>query len=124
MATLNNIDEEWKKFILSKNDYDDDDYNEDDPFESENFVNFDSNYISANINENLNNEEILEKDIPKSSEIYISTKTKIAYLNNSINLKDMFWYVPVLKYMEPKNGVIKKQMKFNSLTEIELQDIK
>ena len=123
MATLNNIDEEWKKFILSKNNYndDDDEYNDDDPFECENF---DSNYISANINENLNNEEILEKDIPKSSEIYISTKTKIAYLNNSINLKDMFWYVPILKYMEPKNGVIKKQMKFNSLTEIELQDIK
>jgi hypothetical protein len=126
MATLNNIDEEWKKFILSKNDYDDDDHDddEDDPFESENFVNFDSNYISANINENLNNEEILEKDIPKSSEIYISTKTKIAYLNNTINLKDMFWYVPILKYMDPKNGVIKKQMKFNSLTESELQDIK
>jgi len=123
MATINNIDEEWKKFILSKNDYndDDDEYDDDDPFECENF---DSNYISASINENLNNEQISEKDIPKSSEIYISTKTKIAYLNNPINLKSMFWYVPILKYMEPKNGVIKKQMKFNSLTENELHDIK
>jgi len=123
MTTINNIDEEWKKFILSKNDYndDDDDDDDDDPFECENFG---SNYISASINENLNTEQISEKDIPKSSEIYISTKTKIAYLNNPINLKSMFWYVPILKYMEPKNGVIKKQMKFNSLTESELHDIK
>ena len=125
MTTINNIDEEWKKFMLLKNDYDDDNEDdEDDIFECEKIVNFENNYISANINENMNNEQISEKDIPKSSEIYISTKTKIAYLNNPINLKEMFWYVPILKYMEPKNGVIKKQMKFNSLTESELQDIK
>ena len=36
----------------------------------------------------------------------------------------MFWLIPVLQYMEPKNGVIKKQMKFNSITEEELHDIK
>jgi hypothetical protein len=127
MTPVNNIDEEWQNFILSKNDRTgDDEYDSDcdNLFDSDNFVNFDNNYISANINKNMNFENVSENDIPKSSEIYISTKTKIAYLNNSINLKHMFWSIPVLKYMEPKNGVIKKQMKFNSLCENELSDIK
>jgi hypothetical protein len=127
MTAVNNIDEEWQNFILSKNDrVGDDEYDSDcdNVFDSDNFVNFDNNYISANINENMSFENVSENDIPKSSEIYISTKTKIAYLNNSINLKDMFWSIPVLKYMEPKNGVIKKQMKFNSLCENELSEIK
>jgi len=118
MAVSNNIDEEWKKFMLSKNDNDSDDSDVDDYF------NNGENYISANLNENLNYENISEIDIPKSSKIYISTKTKIAYLNSMIDLKEMFWRIPVLKYMEPKNGVIKKQMKFNSTKEEELIDIK
>ena len=118
MSVSNNIDEEWKKFMSSKNDNESDDSDVDDYF------NNDENYISANLNENLNYENISEIDIPKSSKIYISTKTKIAYLNSMIDLKEMFWLIPVLKYMEPKNGVIKKQMKFNSIKEEELTDIK
>jgi hypothetical protein len=118
MAVSNNIDEEWKKFMLSKNDNESDDSDVDDYFKN------DENYISANLNENLNYENISEIDIPKSSKIYISTKTKIAYLNSTIDLKEMFWCIPVLKYMEPKNGVIKKQMKFNSTKEEDLIDIK
>jgi len=118
MAISNNIDEEWKKFMLSKNDNESDDSDVDDYF------NKDENYISANLNENLNYENISEIDIPKSSKIYISTKTKIAYLNSMIDLKEIFWCIPVLKYMEPKNGVIKKQMKINSTKEEDLLDIK
>lgn len=119
MALSNNIDEEWKNFMLSKNDNEYDDSDSDEYFDTNN-----ENYVSANINENMNFENISENDIPKSSKIYISTKTKIAYLNNPIQLREMFWFIPVLKYMEPKNGVIKKQMKFNSTTEEELLDIK
>jgi hypothetical protein len=121
MAIRNNIDEEWKNFMLCKNDNESDDSDTDECFDFKN--EFNENYISANINEQLDFENISEKDIPKSSKIYISTKTKIAYLNNSINLREMFWIIPVMKYMEAKNGVIKKQMKFNSITEEELQDI-
>jgi len=128
MALLNKIDEEWKNFILSNNNDDDNDsvdIEENDYYAGQCFDKvIDENYISANINENIGFENISKNVIPKSSEIYISTKTKIAYLNNPINLKEMFWIIPVLKYMEPKNGVIKKQMKFNSITEEELQDIK
>jgi hypothetical protein len=126
MALLNKIDEEWKNFILSNNDDNDSDDIEENEYYDEQCFNkvIDENYISANINENIGFENISKNVIPKSSEIYISTKTKIAYLNNPINLKEMFWIIPVLKYMEPKNGVIKKQMKFNSITEEELQDFK
>ena len=127
MALLNKIDEEWKNFILSNNNDDNDsvDIEENDYYDGQCFDKvIDENYISANINENIGFENISKNVIPKSSEIYISTKTKIAYLNNPINLKEMFWIIPILKYMEPKNGVIKKQMKFNSITEEELQDIK
>ena len=54
---------------------------------------------------------------PKCSDIYISTKTKIAYLNTSINLRTIFWNIPVLLYQDRCEGVIKKQMKVNCLNE-------
>ena len=79
--------------------------------------------VSANLHEELDFQNISENNIPKSTNIYISTKTKIAFLNQPIDLKQMFWIIPVLQYMEPKNGVIKKQIKFNSITEEELSDI-
>jgi TATA-box binding protein (TBP) (component of TFIID and TFIIIB) len=72
-------------------------------------------FISANLSNELDNDEI-----PKASNIYISTKTKIAYLNILIDLKELFWKIPVMLYACPANGVIKKQMKFNSLTQEEL----
>ena len=121
MATLtsNNIDEEWKNFISSDYNVDSDD----DMSGYENNKDYNQDFISANLIDNLNfNDSCIP--IPKSSEIYISTKTKIAYLNKPFDLKHMFWAIPVIKYMEPKNGVIKKQMKFNSNTEDEILAIK
>lgn len=59
-------------------------------------------------------------NIPKCSGIYISTKTKIAYLNTTINLAEIFWNIKVIDYCLPKCGVIKKQMKFNSLSKSDL----
>jgi hypothetical protein len=63
-------------------------------------------------------------DIPKASDIYISTKSKIAYLNREIDLKPVFWGVPISPYSTASNCVIKKQMKFNSLFKEEIDDIK
>jgi hypothetical protein len=48
------------------------------------------------------------------SPIYISTKTKIAYLNKSINIYDIFWNIPVQHYYKRCEGVIKKQIKFQT----------
>ena len=65
----------------------------------------------------------LKAEIPKCSKLNISTKTKIAYLNVPIDLKQVFWRIPVLNYHEPKVGVVKKQMKFNSNTPEEVAEI-
>jgi len=53
----------------------------------------------------------LQTKIPKCSKIYISTQTKICFLNNSINIKEIFWQIPVLRYSNMEEGVIKKQIK-------------
>ena len=65
----------------------------------------------------------LKEYVPKCSPLNISTKTKISYLNYPIELKKVFWAIPVLKYHEPRAGVIKKQMKFNSTTPAEVDEI-
>ena len=107
------INDEWQNFITSKSNH------------LEYDIDSDDENISANLIEELHNSDLIcNYSIPKCSNIYISTKTKIAYLNNPINLNDLFWEIPVLKYMEPKNGVIKKQMKFNSSNQSELDCIK
>ena len=108
---IDNIDNEWANFISTK--YDDASSDNDD----ENYEEQDDELISANLSFDFNS------NTPKSSEIYISTKTKIAYLSTPIPLKDIFWSIPVIPYAKPCNGVIKKQIKFNSLSMEELKDI-
>jgi len=109
-----NVDEEWQKYLCSN----DNDTNSDIDFEEiiPDEIIYDENYISTNISNDLNNET------PKASNIYISTKTKIAYLDSEIDLKKVFWDVPIIAYSTATNGVIKKQIKFNS-TSIEELDI-
>ena len=77
-------------------------------------VDFDNKVMSANIYSEI---------CPKPSPIYISTKTNISYLTTCIDLKTVFWKIPVLPYSTPTQGVIKKQMKFNSLLPEELEEI-
>lgn len=52
---------------------------------------------------------------PKCGDIYISTQTKIAHLNSEVNLYDIFWQIPILEYQIHEEGVVKKQMKVNSV---------
>jgi hypothetical protein len=111
MSTTLNIDEEWENFMSSSNCNDDDDdvYDE--------IINNTDEYLSANLTTDIVSE------LPKCSNIYISTKTKIAYLNTTINLADLFWNIPVVNYYMPKTGVVKKQMKFNSTLQTEVDFI-
>lgn len=60
-----------------------------------------------------------EKDT--SSPLYISTTTKISFLNITVPLNTIFWTIPVIPYYSPEEGVIKKQMKVSSTSEDELQ---
>lgn len=76
-----------------------------------------------------NTSQIYEKEVhecgptPSSTDLYISTKTVISFLNQEIDLKTTFWNIPVTPYNSPNVGVIKKQMKFNSETPEEVEMI-
>ncbi len=109
------IDKEWENFISST--YDDDDISSDGEEINEILQQTTEEFISANLSADMDSEA------PKSTNIYISTKTKIAYLNTPIDLKLLFWQVPIIPYAKPCNGVIKKQMKFNTSTPEELKFI-
>jgi hypothetical protein len=70
-----------------------------------------------------NDDNICRDPAPTPGDIYISTKSKIAYLNNTIELSNVFWKIPVIKYTTPNNGIVKKQMKFNSTSQEEVDKI-
>jgi TATA-box binding protein (TBP) (component of TFIID and TFIIIB) len=63
------------------------------------------------------------QNIPDSTKLYISTKTKIAYLSSHIDLYPLFWKIHVMPYTTFDEGVIKKQMKFNSASQEELEKL-
>jgi hypothetical protein len=65
-----------------------------------------------------------EGDMPVCEELYISTKTKVLFLNKEIDIYNIFWNIPVLEYWKPEKGVIKKQMKIVSKTQEEFQEYK
>ena len=78
-------------------------------------------YINKdNKSSELSSPKTSETLIPSSSNIYISTKTQIAHLNQSVDLQDIFWKLPIVPYHKPVEGIIKKQMKFNTNTSEEL----
>ena len=101
-----NIDDEWNSFM----------YNQEYSSSSEE----DSD---SPITTDVKNDFFHINHIPKSNDIYISTKTKIAHLSTPIDL-DIFWKIHVMKYSTQKEGVIKKQIKLNSNTPEEVDDIK
>ena len=77
------------------------------------------------------NDNIVEENLPENtsfkcplpSDIYISTKTEIGFLNKTVDLKQNFWDIDLIKYDSQQEGVIKKQMKFISNTEEEYNNL-
>jgi len=103
---MEDIDDDWESF-LQNDDYD--------------TINHDEE-TNENICKKTQTNDV--KTIPKCSELYISTKTNISYLNNNcINIKDIFWKIPIIKYHTPENGVIKKQIKYSSTSPDEVSYI-
>jgi hypothetical protein len=62
--------------------------------------------------------------MPKCDDLYISTKTKVVFLNQEINIHKIFWDIPIIEYWKPTSGVVKKQMKIVSKTMEEFQEYK
>jgi hypothetical protein len=93
-----NIDEEWLSFISSGN--------------------IDDTPLSdIDIDEDCDIDDRAMHIMPSllENKLYISTKTNISYLNIPIDLNSLFWKIPIISYATPFNGVIKKQIKYNSV---------
>jgi hypothetical protein len=60
--------------------------------------------------------DVIEDVAPECQELYISTTTKVLFLNTAIDIDSMFWNLPILEYGIPNNGIVKKQMKIISKT--------
>ena len=65
-----------------------------------------------------------EAQQPVCSNIYISTKTKISYLNEPIDIKKVFWSIPISEYSTPNECIIKKQIKVSTTDPKELEEIR
>ena len=107
---MESIDDDWESFL--QNDYGND-TDDDVQINNRNFENNGKNHHSTDVT-----------NIPKCSDLYISTKTKISYLNKQeIDIKRIFWDIPILDYTTPKNGIIKKQIKYSSTCKEETESI-
>ena len=62
--------------------------------------------------------------IPKCSDIYISTKTKIIYLNKELlDIYSIFWKINIEDYDKQIEGIIKKQIKISCNTKEEVESL-
>lgn len=112
------VDEEWKLFLTSQNNL----------FDSKEKEIKEELNISKLKNEE-NNKRKLEETVEekaetaeKCQELYISTKTKVVFLNQEIDIFRIFWNIPIIDYWQPKEGVVKKQIKIVSHTIEELNE--
>lgn len=100
---------------------------------------------SSDINDNdRKNEAHDNEEVPEPTELYISTKTNIAYLKKQkntekedeenenenenekkeIDILKLFWDVSLIPYEAPINGILKKQILIKTEKEEDLQKIK
>ena len=87
--TLNIVDEEWEAFLNNNDDI---------------AVGDSVKHICTD----PTNEETV---LPKCDDLYISTTTKVLFLNKLVDIENIFWDISVIDYWKPCAGVIKKQMK-------------
>ena len=87
--TLNIVDEEWEAFLNNNDDI---------------AVGDSVKHICTD----PTNEETV---LPKCDDLYISTTTKVLFLNKPVDIENIFWDISVIDYWKPCAGVIKKQMK-------------
>ena len=98
------LDDEWDSFLNDEDDNEEIQLNQ--KFEN-----------NSDVNQSLHDRP------PECSEIKISTKTKIIYLNKEINLNELFWKLQLIDYMDLKEGILKKQIKYNFNSKEEIKEI-
>lgn len=113
-----NVDEEWKSFITNQS------------TQTSEIVRINTPVITKSQNVNT----IKKKDtkpventpinVPKCDELYISTKTKVLFLNQPVDIHNIFWKIPIIEYWKPESGIIKKQMKIVSKNAEEYENMR
>lgn len=86
-------------------------------------------YCNDNDNDNVFENSNLETSnddsiVPTCEELYISTTTKVLYLNMPIDIDAIFWKLPVINYGNANIGIVKKQMKIVSKTPEDYENYK
>jgi hypothetical protein len=107
-----NVDVEWNNFLLQLNDQKD----------SSHFI-YQPSPESNIDSEEITKESSSEYQRKECESLYISTQTKIFYLNvPSLDVESIFWNLPIMEYGLPQQGIIKKQMRmiFKSPEEYEV----
>ena len=107
------VDAEWNQFLLQLNDQKD----------SSHFI-YQSKEPEVEDTEMEGDKGLRGEYQRKECEaLYISTQTKIFYLNvPSLDVESIFWNLPIMEYGLPQQGIIKKQMRmiFKSPEEYEV----
>ena len=101
-----NVDEEWANYLNGMAS-DSNCYSKEKVTDS-----LDNNKTTNDIRMTFVEENITElNDIPICDDLYISTKTKVLFLNQEIDIHNIFWEIPIIPYWKPDEGIIKKQIK-------------
>jgi len=123
------VDNEWLHFISNQNTLSNQSDSKNQQHINNPLLEFQSNDKNINNDKNetpnttcTNLTDIIDVNIPKCDELYISTKTKVLFLNQPIDINQIFWEIPVLEYWKPESGVVKKQMKIVSKTLEEFEE--
>lgn len=120
---MGDLDNEWAAFLQTHND------------NTSNFgLNLNSHLEMKKIQpsnpaiQDEDNIEIIKPETttiaPVCEELYISTKTKVLYLNMHVDIGSVFWNIPITEYWRPEEGVLKKQIKIISNTREEYAEYK
>jgi hypothetical protein len=124
---MNNVDDEWSQFITSNGTINNNiGFTSLSSHTNKNTVKSNKNIIKTinskdvscfDENEQQEIPEIISNsDVPICEDLYISTKTKVLFLNQPIDIHKVFWKIPIIEYWRPTDGVVKKQMKIVSKT--------
>ena len=83
------------------------------------------NFINHTFSDDIDSfqQKTNDSQIPKCSKVYISTKTMIGYLNQSIPLIPTFWFIKTKPYHIQKECIIKKEIKINCKSEKEVDTL-
>lgn len=60
---------------------------------------------------------------PKCTNLMISTKTKVLFLNQPVDIEPVFWNLPLIDYWQPRTGILKKTIKLVCMSPDRVKEI-